>query len=183
MHEIETARLRLRMLTRADLAELTRIVADPEVMKYLGRVPGPLTAAEAEAFFDSVFAHWERHGFGRWAVVEKSTGQLVGCAGFRSHEGQAELNYLLDRPHWGRGLGTEMASACLRAGFVRHGFGAVVAFTRPENAASRRVLEKAGMRYEGEAETHGVASVRYAITREEFERRGGAGRPDSAAEK
>lgn len=182
MHEIETARLRLRLLAPADLAELTRIVADAEVMKYLGRVPGPLEAAGAEAFFDSILAHWARHGFGRWAVVEKGAGRFVGCAGFRwQEEGPAELNYLLDRPHWGQGLGTEMALACLRGGFGRHGFGAVVAFTRPENAASRRVMEKIGMRCEGEADAHGVAAVRYAITRDEFERRGGFARREGGS--
>ena len=112
MHEIETARLRLRLFTRADLADLSRIVADPEVMKYLGRVPGPLTAAEAESFLGSVMAHWARHGFGRWAVAEKAGGQMIGCAGLRSHGDAAELVYLLDKRFWGAGLGTEVAEAC-----------------------------------------------------------------------
>lgn len=168
MHEIETARLRLRQFTHADLAELARIVADPEVMKYLGRVPGPLSAAEAGAFLDSVVAHWARHGFGRWAVVEKRGGRLVGCAGFRTHDGVAELNYLLDKPFWGAGLATEIAEACLRHGFGAYGFDLIIALARPANAASRRVLEKAGLRCAGETVAYGVDAVRYEITRDEF---------------
>lgn len=175
MHEIETARLRLRQLTRADLADLARIVADPEVMRYLGRVPGPLSAAEAESFLDSVMAHWERHGFGRWAVVEKRGGRLVGCAGFRSHEGVAELNYLLDKSSWGAGLATEIAGACLRHGFGGYGFDLIIAFARPANAASRRVLEKAGLRYVGETVAYGVDVAHYEITRDEFGRGLGPG--------
>ena len=179
MHEIETARLRLRQFTPADLGDLARIVADPEVMKYLGRVPGPLTAAEAETFLHSMIAHWARHGFGRWAVVEKQGGQLAGCAGFRSHEGVAELNYLLDKPFWGAGLATEIAGACLRRGFGGHGFDLIVAFARPGNAASRRVLGKAGLRCLGETVAYGVNVVRYEITRDEFGRSGGRERPES----
>ena len=170
MHEIETARLRLRQFTTADLAGLARIVADPDVMRYLGRVPGPLTTGEAGAFLDSVIAHWARHGIGRWAVVERAGGRLIGCAGFRSHEGAAELNYLLDKPFWGAGLATEIARACLGHGFGAHGFDLIVAFARPANAASRRVLEKAGLRREGETVAYGVAVVRYAISRGEFTR-------------
>jgi RimJ/RimL family protein N-acetyltransferase len=178
MHEIETARLRLRQLTRADLNDLARIVADPSVMKYLGRVPGPITPAEAETFLDGMIGHWARHGFGRWAVVEKEDGRLIGCAGFRSHEGVAELNYLLDKPYWGAGRATEIARACLRHGFAEHGFDLIVGFTRPANAASRRVMEKAGLRYVGEVVAHGVKVVRYEITREEFARSGRLGRPE-----
>jgi ribosomal-protein-alanine N-acetyltransferase len=170
MHEIETARLRLRQFTPADLTDLSSIVADPDVMKYLGRVPGPLSAAEAAAFLDSVIAHWTRHGFGRWAVVEKAGGRLIGCAGFRLHDGAAELNYLLDKSFWNAGLGTEVAEACLRHGFARHGFDSIVAFARPENVASRRVLEKVGVRCAGESVVYGVGVVRYEITRDEFGR-------------
>ena len=177
MHEIETARLRLRQFTHADLAALTRIVGDAEVMKYLGNPPGPITAEESEAFLGGMMAHWARHGFGRWAVVERATGRLIGCAGFRLYEGVPELNYLLDKSCWKAGLGTEVAEACLRHGFTRHGFESVVAFARPENAASRRVLEKVGARYEGEAVAYGVEVVRYEITRDEFERPGRLGRP------
>lgn len=173
MHEIETARLRLRRFTHADLADLARIVADPQVMKYLGRVPGPLTRAEAGDFLDSMIAHWSRHGFGRWAVIEKDGGRLIGCAGLRSHEGGAELVYLLDKDYWGEGRATEAARACLRYGFGVRGFDLIVGFTRPANAASRRVMEKVGMRYGGEIMAYDVRVVRYEITREEYARRGG----------
>lgn len=166
--EVETARLSLRRFTHCDLPNLARIVADAEVMQFLGRVPGPLTEAEAEAFLCSMIAHWERHGFGRWAVLNREDSRLIGCAGLRSHEGVAELVYLLDRPFWGAGLATEVAKACLRYGFEAHGFARIIAFARPANAASRRVLEKSGLRYEGDVEAYGVRVVQYAITRQEF---------------
>ncbi|HYH87477.1 MAG TPA: GNAT family N-acetyltransferase [Pyrinomonadaceae bacterium] len=171
---LETARTRLRQFMPADLEALARIVADAEVMKYLGRVPGPLTLAETETFLHSMIAHWERHGFGRCAVEWRKDSRLIGCAGLRSHEGTAELVYLLDRPFWGMGLATEIAEACLRYGFEVHGFTRIVAFARPANAASRRVLEKLGMCDEGEVDAYGINVVQYAITRQEFNTRRGS---------
>ena len=150
--ETETERVRLRQFTPADLPDLARIVADPEVMKYFGRAPKPLTEAEAESFLHAMSAHWSRHGFGRWAAEERATGKLIGCAGLRLFGDSPELVYLLDGACWGRGLATEVARECLRFGFAEEGYGfaEVVAFTRPENRASRRVLEKAGMADGGE---------------------------------
>ena len=171
--EIETERLRLRQFNSADLNALARIVADAEVMKYLGRVPGPMPVDEAETFLHSMIAHWDRHGFGRWAVEQRKGSRLIGCAGLRSHEGTAELVYLLDKPFWNMGLATEIAEACLRYGFEDHGFEQIVAFTRPANAASRRVLEKIGMREEGEADFYGIHVVHYVMTRRKFDERGG----------
>ena len=172
--EIETERLRLRQFTSADLNPLARIVADAEVMKYLGRVPGPMTIDETDTFLQSMIAHWERHGFGRWAVEDRKDSRLIGCAGLRSHEGTAELVYLLDRPFWHMGLATEIAEACLRYGFEEHCFAQIMAFARPANAASRRVLKKLGMRYEGEAEAYGVNVTQYTMTRQEFRERLGS---------
>ena len=174
--ELTTDRARLRQFTPADLCDLARIVADAEVMKYLGRVPGPMDSAETETFLHSMIAHWARHGFGRWAVEARDEARLIGCAGLRSHEGTAELVYLLDRPFWGAGLATEIAEACLRYGFDGHNFERILAFARPANAASRRVLERVGMRDEGEANAYGVNVVQYVITRGEFDARRG-GRP------
>jgi ribosomal-protein-alanine N-acetyltransferase len=88
------------------------------------------------------------------------------------------LVYLLDRRFWGAGLGTEVAEACLRYGFGERGFKRIVAFARQENAASRRVLEKVGVRYEGESTAYGVSVVRYEITRDEFGRSRKLKRPE-----
>ena len=102
MSEIETERIRLRMFTMDDLDDLALIFSNPRVMKYLGLDCQPISRDETEIILASIIKHWERNGFGRWAVVSKEDNKLIGCAGLRSYEGAAELVYLLDEPYWGK---------------------------------------------------------------------------------
>ena len=148
--ETQTRRLLLRQFRLEDLNDLALILADAQVMSHLGLRGEPMTRPETEAALLSIISHWRLKGFGRWAAEERGTGRLIGFAGLRSFGRRAELVYLLDRPYWGRGLATEMARECLRFAFTEKGFAEVAAFTRPANLASRRVLEKLGMRYVGE---------------------------------
>jgi len=110
MDQLETPRLRLRMFASNDLEELSRIFSDPEVVKHL-HPDHPLTRAETEAVLKSYIRHWRQNNYGRWAVVHKRTGKLIGYGGLRNAEGTPELVYLLARPYWGYGLATEMAGA------------------------------------------------------------------------
>ena len=168
MPEIKTSRLFLRMFTMDDLDELIRIFEKPNVMKYLGRAGEPMSAEETETALISIIKHWERNGFGRWAVVHKKTGKLIGCAGLRSYEDAAELVYLIDEPFWGIGLATEIARACLDYGFSNHGFEKIIAFARPQNAASRNVMKKIGMRFVKEVTVFGVFVAQYEILPNEY---------------
>lgn len=169
MPEIETARLRLRRFTPDDLDDLARLLADPRVMRHLGVEAGKtFSREESAAALTNFIEGWDRRGFGRWALVEKATAAFVGLCGFRSFEGEPELLYLLRAECWGRGLAAEAARASLRYAFEELHFERVVAVTRPEHTASRRVLERVGMRYEGEVRSHGVELMGYAMTSEEF---------------
>lgn len=145
--ERETARLLLRGFAPADLDDLAAILHKPEVMKFLGAGQA-VERAEAEEALHSMNRHWERHGFGRWAVVHKAERKLIGFAGLRSFHGTPELMYLLDRAYWGLGLATEVAEFCLHFGFREQGFDRITAFVRAGNVASRRVIMKVGMRFE-----------------------------------
>ncbi len=169
MSDIETARLRLRPFTLADLDELAPLLGDPAVMRYLGVEGGkPLTRAEAAAALDNMITGWRKRGYGRWAVLLKATAQLIGLCGFRLHEDTPELIYLFGTTHWGQGFAAEAAQASLRYGFAELRFERIVAFTRPENTASQRVLQKLGLRFDGEAQLHGITALCYALTRAEF---------------
>ncbi|MGH9942572.1 MAG: GNAT family N-acetyltransferase [Pyrinomonadaceae bacterium] len=147
MVERETERLYLRQFTPADLDDLAAIVGNPQVMKFLGNGK-PVSRDESEVALYSILRHWDRHGFGRWAVAHKPDGKLIGYAGLRSFHGTPELVYLLDEPYWGRGLATELARSCLDFGFREKRFERIIAFARAANHASRRVIERVGMRYE-----------------------------------
>jgi ribosomal-protein-alanine N-acetyltransferase len=168
MHEVETARLRLRMFTPDDLKAFSVILADPQVMEFLGKDGLPLPGDEAAAALTSIIQHWRKHGFGRWAVEDKVEGKLLGYAGIRSLEGQAELVYLLAKEYWGMGLATEVARACLWYGFTQKRFPYILALTRPLNVRSRRVMEKIGMRFEKDANYFDIDVVQYVIQRREY---------------
>lgn len=170
MPEIETERLRHRKLRMEDLSDLMTIVGDSEVMKYLGVEGGvPLSLEEAEDTLNKMIAFWEQRGFGRWAVLEKTSGRMIGLCGLRLLEDTPELFYAFARETWGQGLATESARACLRYGFEELGFDRIVAASRHANAASLKVLKKIGMRYEKEINYQGVDAVCYAVTREAFD--------------
>lgn len=156
MDAIETERLLLRRWSRDDLEEYVRLCADPEVMRFIGRGV-PYTRAEATRSFAAHARHWETHGYGLFVVLERATGAWAGLAGLArvdaGYEGAAadevEIGWRLGRAHWGRGLGTEAARAGRDHAFARLGLERLVAMVQPGNAASRRIVEKLGMRLRG----------------------------------
>lgn len=172
MPSIETNRLLLRMIRERDLDHLAALFADPDVVKYVGDGQ-PADRDEAERALHSIIKHWETHGFGRWAVIDKRTGEFIGFGGLRSLFGTPEVVYHLAKAHWGKGYATEMARVCLRFGFERRGFDRIVAIAKPPNTDSIHVLEKLGMRFEKTARYYEIDVVQYEITRGEF-------RPDSS---
>ncbi len=155
------------MLTSADLGDLYSLLSDPDVVRYVG-TGQTATLAETETALISFDRHWERHGFGRWAVIEKSTGKLIGYGGLRMLIDTPEVVYHFAKQYWGLGLATEMARASLRYGFEQHGFERIVAIAMPENKASIHVMEKIGMSYERHANYYGLDVIQYAISRENY---------------
>lgn len=172
MTEIETEQLLLRQWRDEDLAPYARMCADPEVMRYL---PAVLTRDESALQIEGFVRHWEERGFGLWAVEERASDEFVGFIGLAQHEDWAidehnvEVGWRLDRRFWGRGLATEGAIASLRYGFETLGLERIISITDPRNVASRRVMEKAGLLYQGEVRWRGFDDVWYAIGRRDWE--------------
>ena len=167
MPSIETDRLLLRMIRAEDLDHLASLLSDPDVVKYVGDGQ-PTGREEAARALESIIKHWKTHGFGRWAVVEKSSGEFIGFGGLRSLFGTPEVVYHLAKAHWGKGYASEMARATLRFGFEERGFDRIVAITKPQNAASINVMGKVGLRFEKYARYYDMDVVQYEIKREEF---------------
>jgi RimJ/RimL family protein N-acetyltransferase len=167
--EVETARMCLRMFTLEDFDDLCRIASDPEVIRYIGSGK-PLVREEVFYNLTSIINGFRRRGFGRWAVVKKETGALIGYCGLSlgNEEIGVELAYLLARSEWGKGLATEAARASLRYGFEHLKLDSIAALTRPENLRSRRVMERLGMRYVRAGKHYGYSCVCYSISRDEW---------------
>ena len=164
---IETERLRLRIICRQDLDDLANLFADPDVVKYVGDGK-PASREVAEKTVDSIIAHWQKHGFGRWVAADKANGTFLGFGGLRSLSGTPEVVYHLTKRNWGKGIATELARAALRFGFEERGFDQIVAIAKPLNTASIHVMEKLGMQFEKQAQYYGIDVVQYNIARHAF---------------
>jgi RimJ/RimL family protein N-acetyltransferase len=164
---IETARLKLRRFRPDDLDALATLFTDPDVMRYVADGK-PVDRETAETAIASIIAHWERHGFGRWAVEDRETGEFVGYGGLRSLLGTPEAVYHLAKRHWGKGFATELGRASLHFGFADRGFERIVAIAKPPNSASIHVMQKLGMCFEMQTSYYGIEVVQYAITADEF---------------
>jgi RimJ/RimL family protein N-acetyltransferase len=148
---LETGRLLLRRFSMADADNLVSLDADPDVMRFVnGGIPTSRDEIEAEVL-PAFLSYYERYqGYGFWAVIEKATGEFAGWFHFRpgraAAPGEVELGYRLRKPAWGRGLATEGSRALIAMGFTTFGVRRVTAEAMAANVASRRVMEKAGLR-------------------------------------
>ena len=148
---IDTERLRLRGFRNDDAEELGRLYVDPEIMRHLPGYPSNFDGCLARARGDiaTYNAHWERHGYGIWAVEDRAERRLVGRCGLRwlDEFSAVELLYMFDKTHWRRGFATEAAARAIAFGQGERRLGKLIGLTLPENTASRRVLEKSGFAY------------------------------------
>jgi RimJ/RimL family protein N-acetyltransferase len=166
---IETARLRLRMFTPADVDAMWKITSDAEVMRYIG-YGLPLSRDETELNLVNIITAFRRRGFGRWALEKKAGGHLVGYCGLSlsNEEVGVELAYMLARAEWGHGLATETGRACLRYGFEQLGVETIAGLTMRDNQRSRRVLERVGMKFVRDARFYGFDCAMYSIARRDW---------------
>lgn len=149
---LETDRLRLRRFTDADLDNLVDLDSDPEVMRFLtGGVPTPVEKVRDQVI-PAFLGYYDRFaGYGFWAAIEKPSDEFLGWFHLRPQPDDpatdVELGYRLRRSAWGKGYATEGSRALIRKAFTDLGAERVYAETMAVNAGSRRVMEKAGLRY------------------------------------
>ena len=160
---IETKRLILRQLSVDDTADLYRNFADAEVMKYWQT--RDKTALETRARIEAMIAGWQLHGFGDWAVVDKSTSEMIGYCGLHYITDRPEVNlgYLLARSSWGKGYATETSLLAVRYGFEQVGLRQIIGVTAPDNLASIKVLVKCGMSHWQDIVRFGQPRVVYSV--------------------
>lgn len=148
---MQTARLELRRFTPDDVDLIVALDSDPAVMRYItggSATPRHEVVTEVLPAWLSYYEHSDHLGF--FAAEERATGEFVGWFHFRPGAGRAaeepELGYRLRRSSWGSGLATEGSRALIDSGFREHAVARVDAGTMVVNTASRRVMEKCGMR-------------------------------------
>ena len=160
---IETARLVIRTFEARDASPWLALVGDPDVRRYLPAEPGP-TEEQSKRVIAERQAMERKLGYAMWAVEDKATGIFVGQCGLRPiNEGtgpEIELAYHFTKTSWNKGYGIEAAIAVLSYGLGPAGLDCIVAVVVPENVGSWRVMEKAGMRYDGLVDYFGMPGLR-----------------------
>jgi ribosomal-protein-alanine N-acetyltransferase len=161
---LETERLLLREFVEEDWKAVLSYQNDPRYLRYYPWQQR--TEAEVRAFIQ-VFIEWQaylkRYKF-QWALTLKKSGHLIGNVGIRKENAgdhQAELGYEVDPQFWGQGYASESARVVRDFGFQELGLHRIWANCLRENLASRRVLEKTGMRLEGTLRDSEFFKARY----------------------
>jgi ribosomal-protein-alanine N-acetyltransferase len=167
---VETARLRLRPFTPADIAALAPIYGDPDVMRYM-RTGNPAPRERVQFVIDYYIRYWQEHPFGLWAVERRDNCAVIGQCGLfhLDNTPEVEVAYLLAKAAWGRGFATEAAAAGLRYGFETADLDRIVAVVRPQNIASQRVLAKIGLHYERDARYYELDVRYYGLNRADWQ--------------
>jgi RimJ/RimL family protein N-acetyltransferase len=179
---LETERMLLRRFTAADVDNLVELDSDPDVMQFLsGGVPIPRAKIENELLPRILDEYTHPPGWGRWAAIEKETDAFLGWFSLdppkHGNTEGLELGYRLRRAAWGKGYATEGSQALVDKAFRDHEVQRVFAETMAVNKASRRVMEKAGLRYvrtfhltwDDPIEGHEQGEVEYELTRADWE--------------
>jgi ribosomal-protein-alanine N-acetyltransferase len=148
--ELETPRLALRRLTLDDAPFVLALYNEPSFRRNIGD-RGVHDLESARRYLrEGPMAMYERYGFGLWHVSRKADGMGIGTCGLlrRDTLPDADLGYAYFPAWWGQGYAFEAAEATLLHGARKFGLRRVLAVVSEGNAASIRVLEKAGMRFE-----------------------------------
>ena len=192
---LETDRLVLRHLTMGDLDALATLYGDPDVRRFFPE--GTLTREETEEELQWIIdVYYGRYGFGLWATIHKATGAFIGRCGLlpwkiiAAREGvpalahadehptsalasaadiEVEVAYMLAKEHWHQGLGTEVARAIVEYGLGHLRLPRLICLFDPDNVASRKVAENAGLTYESEVEIDGDSGPLFSISSERAE--------------
>jgi len=169
--EIETTRLLIREVLPEDVSGMFALDSDPKVHEYLGKAPIE-TIEQASHAIAFIRGQYEVQGIGRWAVIEKSSGNFIGWTGFKVNPGYIngvhevfDLGYRFVADAWGKGYATETSIACLNYAFEHLPFDPIYGMADVHNEASNHILKKMGMKYVNQFDFDGDPHYFYQITK------------------
>lgn len=181
--DLKCERFLLRPLAESDLDASFAILTDPEVMRFVGPV-----YTKDQMIRESPHALKRGGGgcIGIWCVIEQATNENLGEAWLlplsieeedtnwdlveetKLPDCEVEIGYILKKSAWGKGYATEAAKRLLKFAFEESPLDEIVAVIDPENTASRRVLERCGLVYEGMRRAYAVQCPGFRITRQQW---------------
>lgn len=148
----ETENLILREIVPEDTGDMYKLDSNPLVHKYLGNKPISCKGM-ARAYIDYIRMQYETYGIGRWAAIEKSSGDWIGWTGLKmnfeeelnGHKNYYDIGYRFMTEYWGKGYATESSIATRDYFFEHFPEKKLCGIAEIANGASVRVLEKIGL--------------------------------------
>ncbi len=142
---LETNRLLLRELNSNDAENFYRLNLNPNVIRFTGDSSFK-NVEEAREFLEN-YSDYQLNGFGRWAVIEKSSNEFIGWCGLKYNTDieETDIGFRFFEEYWNQGFATESAKACLDYGFKNLNQKTILGRAMTNNLASIKVLEKIGL--------------------------------------
>jgi [ribosomal protein S5]-alanine N-acetyltransferase len=163
---LETDRLRLETWGPAAMDDLLELHGHPKVSRFLDAQGRSYSRESLERRLAEWSAEWSRYGLGKQRLVRRSDDAFVGRAGFSLYHGHdPEIGYALMHRHWGQGYASEIATALRDWVFDAMNYRRFIGFAHVENFASRRVMEKIGMKATHQAPVADMPHQFYALER------------------
>lgn len=166
----ESPRLYFREFTRQDVSLLHDLDSNYNVIKYMHR-PLPTVQNVTDELCKKILPHYEKYGYGRWAVHLKADDAFIGAAGlkFLPEADEADMGYQFKEAYWGQGYGYETAKAIIDYSFTVLKLPAIYAKALPENIASWKIMKKCGMQFIANVpDTDGLTVKKYKIVSGEW---------------
>lgn len=160
---LETNRLLLRKLTLEDAGDIFEYASDDETTKYMTWNTHS-SIEDAKGYINFTLGRYEKDETGEWGIVLKESGKLIGALGFPwcdMKNKRAEIGYVLSKKHWGMGIMPEAVRRIIKFAFEEMGLNRIECCHFMPNEKSGRVMQKAGMSYEGIARERFYAKDRY----------------------
>ncbi len=145
---IRTARLTLRPISEADAVAIYRGFAGRAKATRLMNFPRHLNPSITQAWAESCEGRWQKGTAFAYMIVLDATSQNLGSIELALNKGEAALGYILSEPFWGHGFATEAARALVTWAMMQPDLSRISATCHPDNIASIRVIEKAGLQFE-----------------------------------
>ncbi len=147
---IETDRLIFRDIEESDVKGMYALDSDSQVHRYLGKKPIK-SVDEAMQAIKYIRQQYSDNGIGRWAVIDKQSGDFMGWGGLKLEDivrdfDYVDLGYRLRREYWGKGVGSEIAKESLKFGLNALNLDEICAAADVNNIGSNKILSRSGMK-------------------------------------
>ena len=161
---LKTNRLIIEHFKDSDISEWAKIESDANVRRFVdGKV---LSFEGARKYVEMNIRHYEKIGYGRYAVRLKENRNLIGMCGFLKENYGIDFGYRYSKISWGKGFGFEAAKVVLNYGFSELGLKTVVGLTAEKNFGSIRILEKLGFKLQERLLFNNTKAFKYKYTKD-----------------